>query len=168
MILETARLRLREFDLSDADFIIELLNTEGFLKNIGDRKVRTILDAHQYLVNGPIKSYRDNGYGLYAVELKATHGLVGMAGLVKRDVFEYADLGFALLPEHFRKGYALEAASGILEYAKSTLKMNRVLGITKVENLVSIQVLLKCGMSFEGPFKLYPDEDDGKLFTIKL
>lgn len=167
MVLQT-EIRLREFSLNDTPFILALLNSQGFLENIGDRKVRTLEDAHNYVVNGPQKSYRDNGYGLYAAELKATGEIIGMCGLVKRDIFEHADIGFAFLPQHFRKGYAFESAQGVLAYAKHTLKMKKVLGITKPENFGSIAVLEKLGLSYEGPFRLSSDEEEGKLFAISF
>lgn len=166
MILETKRLLLRELAEADSVFILELLNTPGFLENIGDRKVRTLEDAKAYITNGPRLSYQTNGYGLYAVILKDSKEAVGICGLVKRDIFEHADVGFAFLPRYFRKGYALESASGVLKYAKETLKMKKVLGITKMYNLASIGVLEKLGLSFEGPFRLTPDEDEGKLYAI--
>ena len=45
MNLETDRLLLREYTLSDAPFIFKLMNSEGWLKNIGDRNIKTIEDA---------------------------------------------------------------------------------------------------------------------------
>ena len=63
-ILETERLGLREFNLKDTQFIIELLNSPGWLQFIGDRNVKTAGEAASYLKNGPIKSYSENGFGL--------------------------------------------------------------------------------------------------------
>ena len=69
-IIETERLRLREFTLHDVDFIIELLNSAGWLQFIGDKNVKTVEQAKSYLENGPIKSYQTNGFGLSLVEKK--------------------------------------------------------------------------------------------------
>src|SRR5690348_11717563 len=97
-ILETERLVLREFDLDDTPFIIELLNSPGWLKYIGDRHVKTDDDAKRYLQNGPMKSYADNGFGLCMVML--TDGTpVGMCGIINRADLEHPDIGFAFLPE---------------------------------------------------------------------
>src|ERR1044071_2829356 len=72
IILETERLILRHMSPdTDAAFVIELLNQPSFVQYIGDKGVRTLEDARQYIVNGPLKSYEQNGFGLYTVELKA-------------------------------------------------------------------------------------------------
>ena len=57
-ILETERLILREFSVDDAEFILTLLNTPGWLEYIGDKNVRKLEDAVSYLENVPIKSYK--------------------------------------------------------------------------------------------------------------
>ncbi len=166
LIVETKRLALKKLAETDGEFILELLNSPGFLENIGDRKVRNLEDAKAYIVNGPNQSYSINGYGLYLVELKEAGEKIGICGLVKRDIFEHADVGFAFLPKFFRQGYALESSAGVLKYAKEVLKMKKILGITKMHNMASIGVLEKLGLTYEGPFRLTPDEDEGKLFAI--
>lgn len=70
-ILETERLTLRQFTPGDAKFIIQLLNSPGWLEFIGDRNVKTDEQAVDYLQNGPIKSYQENRFGLSLVETKA-------------------------------------------------------------------------------------------------
>ena len=109
-IIETDRLRLREIDSSlDAEFILELLNTPSFLKYIGDRGVRNAEDAREFIESRYRKSYRDHGYGLYAVVLKAEDAAIGMCGFVRRDTLPGPDIGFAFLPEYERKGYGFES-----------------------------------------------------------
>ena len=60
--IETARLVLEEFALSDAAFIVDLLNQPSFIEFIGDRGVRTSADAERYLREGPMHSYRQHGH----------------------------------------------------------------------------------------------------------
>src|SRR6478736_8102385 len=109
-ILETERLQLRQFEIDDAEFIVELVNTPGWLKFIGDRNIKTTEDAIRYLQNGPMKSYQENGFGLSLVEEKGNRKSIGMCGILKRDSLENPDIGFALLPEFVGKGYAFEIA----------------------------------------------------------
>src|SRR6201986_3267525 len=118
-ILETERLRVREFTLNDAAFIIELVNSPGWLKYIGDRNIKTDDKAKEYLQNGPLKSYAENGFGLSMVELKSDGTPVGMCGIIKRVALEHADIGFAFLPQYMGKGYAYEIASATLLFAKN-------------------------------------------------
>jgi RimJ/RimL family protein N-acetyltransferase len=144
-ILETKRLRLREFTPDDSNFIIELLNSPEWIEFIGDKNVRTETQAIEYLQNGPLKSYTQNGYGLWLVETK--DGLpVGMCGIIKRDSLENPDIGFAFLKEFTGKGYAYEIASATLSYAMNELKISKISAITLPHNTSSVRLLKKIGM----------------------
>lgn len=158
IILETDRLRLREFTLSDATFIIELLNTPGWIKYIGDRNVKTEEQAKEYLRNGPIKSYEINGFGLSMVELKDKTP-VGMCGILKRDNLENPDIGFAFLPNSMGKGYAYEIASAVMNYAKTRLQLPAISAITLPNNDASIKLLGKIGLKYIRTFS-FPGEDE--------
>src|SRR5215218_1537914 len=103
-ILETERLRLRPFTTDDAPFIVELVNEPSFLRYIGDKKVRSLEDARQYLLSGPLASYERNGFGPNCVELKEQGTPIGMSGLLKRDELPDPDIGFAYLPDFRKKG----------------------------------------------------------------
>lgn len=148
-ILETNRLLLRKFDLNDADFILQLVNSPEWLKFIGDKGVKTKADAINYLESGPIKSYKENGFGLWLVALKNTDNPIGMCGLVKRDTLEDIDIGFAILPGYTQQGYGFEIASETLKYAKENLQLDRVIAITDAKNTASIKLLTKIGLSYE-------------------
>jgi RimJ/RimL family protein N-acetyltransferase len=167
-ILETERLTLRHFELRDAGFILELLNEPSFIQNIADRGVRTVEDARLYLSKGPIASYERNGFGLYAVELKENSELIGMSGLVKRAGLEDVDIGYALLPRYWSKGYAVEAARAVREYARDVIGLKRLVAITDPANQASIRVLEKIGMRFERMVQLSPDDIELKLFAAEL
>jgi RimJ/RimL family protein N-acetyltransferase len=71
---------------------------------------------------------------------------IGMCGLVKRDPKEDPDVGFAFIPETWQQGYAFEAATAIVEYARNVLTIKRILGITVPDNIASIKTLKKLGM----------------------
>ncbi|MEJ1241662.1 GNAT family N-acetyltransferase [Chryseolinea sp. T2] len=147
MLLQTQRLNLRHFLLTDSAFVLRLLNEPSFLKFIGDRKVRTNDDARVYIANRFIASYEKNGYGLYMVEDKQGTP-IGMCGLVKRDPVEDPDVGFAFVPEAWLKGLGYEAANAVMDYARHTLKLKRVLGITVPDNVASIKTLEKLGLKY--------------------
>jgi RimJ/RimL family protein N-acetyltransferase len=150
LILETERLNLRRFSAdSDAPFALTLLNEPSFLQYIGDKKVRNLDDARQYLLNGPIASYEKNGFGLYAVELKESQTSIGMCGLIKREELPEPDIGFAFLPEFWKKGYAFEAAAAVMKDARETLNLDRILAIVNPENYASMKLLERLGLRFE-------------------
>lgn len=145
-IISTERLNLREFTLNDAEFVVELLNTEGWLRYIGDRNVKTAEDAKAYLSNGILKGYKESGFGFYLVELKEDKTPIGMCGLIKRATLKNPDIGFAFLPEFTKFGYAFEAATATMDLARNRFKMETVWGITLPENGYSIRLLEKIGM----------------------
>ena len=163
-VLETKRLILNQLSTEDAEFILELLNEPSFIRNIGDRGVRTMEGAHAYILNGPVASYAKNGFGLYLVKLKETAESIGMCGLIKRDSLEDVDIGYAFLPRFWSKGYAFESALAVKEYAKNVVGLSRIVGITDPDNEVSIHVLQKIGLQFEKMVRLSEDDIELKLF----
>jgi RimJ/RimL family protein N-acetyltransferase len=164
-ILETDRLILREFNTSDASFILTLLNEPSFLQYIGDKKVRNLEDASQYILNGPVAMYERHGFALYQVELKDTHTPIGMCGLLKREELPQPDIGFAFLPDFWNRGFAFEAANAVLNDARERLKLNRILAVVNPDNDASIKLLEKLGLKFERNLKLAADRDEVKLFA---
>ena len=166
-ILETERMSLREFNTTDATFIIQLLNSKGWLKFIGDRHIKTIEQAENYLTNGPVKSYSVNGFGLSMVELKNTHIPIGMCGLIKRDNLPDIDIGFAFLEEFMGNGYAFEIAQATINFAKENLQKETILAITLPTNVRSINLLKKIGMKFEKNFSFEGSTEELMLFRNK-
>jgi ribosomal-protein-alanine N-acetyltransferase len=166
MILATSRLKLRHLTLTDAAFVLELVNTSGFLNNIGDKGVRDLFQAEAYLSGNLISSYQKYGYGLYLVELTETGEVVGLCGLVKRDTLPLPDVGYAFLPEFWGKGYALESAKGVVEHARG-LKLRNLMGIVSPGNDASIKVLEKLGMQFDGRQK-WDDSTDIVLYKLMM
>jgi len=118
-VIETNRLTHRKLTLDDAEFILDLLNQPSFIQFIGDRGVRTLEDAREYLSKRLIESYERFGFGLYLTLLKEGQIPIGICGLVKRDSLDDIDIGFAFLPQYWLKGYAFESASAVLTYAKT-------------------------------------------------
>jgi RimJ/RimL family protein N-acetyltransferase len=164
-ILETERLALRELAPGDEAFILELLGEPAFLKNIGDRGVRSLEDASGYIASSAIASYRKNGFGMYRVALKESDVAAGICGLVKREGLDGPDLGFAFLERFWNRGYASEAAAAILVHARHKLSLGRVLAITALENRGSMRVLEKLGFRFDGITKLPGHAAESRLFV---
>lgn len=165
-ILETERLILRQFAEEDAEFILELLNDPSFIHNIGDRKIRSLDGAKVYIRNGPAASYAQHGFGLYLVELKTTGESIGMCGLIQRENLENVDIGYAFLPRFWSRGYAVESAMAVRDYARDVIGLKRLVGITNPDNFPSIGVLEKLGMKFEKMIRLSDEDIELSLFGV--
>ena len=166
IVLETERLVLSHLSPeTDVEFILQLLNEPSFIRYIGDKNVRTREDARAYLVDGPVRSYEQNGFGLYKVEVKESWQPIGISGLIRRDILPDPDIGFAFLPKYWNKGYAFESAASVMQYARDVLQLDRVLAITTPDNEASGKLLGKLGLRFDRLIKLSEDAPEVKLFT---
>jgi RimJ/RimL family protein N-acetyltransferase len=167
-VLETERLILRWMSTGDAGFILELLNEPSWLRFIGDRGVRTIEDARDYILNGPVAMYARLGFGLYLTELKEDGNPIGICGLIKRDFLDDVDIGFAFLPRYWGQGYAYEAASAVLAYGQGVLGLKRIVAITTPDNDRSARLLEKLGLRFERVVRYPDDSQDVRLFAVDV
>jgi RimJ/RimL family protein N-acetyltransferase len=170
-VLKTGRLRLRELSIGDAEFILELVNEPLWLRFIGDKGVRTLEDARKYIEEGPVASYRRNGFGLYLVErreLPEPAEPIGICGLIRRETLEDVDLGFAFLERYQGRGYARESAMAIVELGRSRFGLVRLVAITTPDNDRSIRVLEGVGFAFERRVRLAADDRELALYARAL
>lgn len=167
MILQTDRLRLRELDSEDSAFILKLVNDPDWLRHIGDRGVRSLRDASDFIEEGPLASYSEHGYGLWLVETKDGSSPIGLCGVLKRRHLEQPDLGYALLPDYRGMGYATEACKGVLEYAKRKLGLEQVLAVVAPRNRRSVGLLEKLGYQAVGTTSM-PQGERVLLFRLDL
>jgi [ribosomal protein S5]-alanine N-acetyltransferase len=164
VVIVTPRLALRTFREDDAAFLVELLNTPGFLRFIGDRGVRNDADAHRYVAEGPAASFATNGHGLMAVVRRDDGERLGMCGMLRRDTLDDPDIGFAFLPRFAGQGFAHEAAAATVHHARDTLKLGRLAAITSPDNDDSIRLLTKLGFRFVKMIQVANDPRETRLF----
>jgi [ribosomal protein S5]-alanine N-acetyltransferase len=167
-LLGTPRLELRRLCEDDAPFMLELLNDPSFIRNIGDRGVRTAGEARDYISQGPMASYARFGFGLYLVERREPRTPLGICGILKRDQLPEPDIGFAFLPAYWSQGYAREAADAVKAHARDTLALPRLLAIVSPTNDSSIRLLEKLGFTFTSMTRLTPEADEVKLYSCPL
>ena len=165
IVLETKRLVLRRMSVADAEFILALVNEPAFIRNIGDKGVRSVDDARAYILNGPMSSYAKHGYGLYRVDLKENGDPIGICGLLKRDALDDVDIGFALLEKFRGRGFATESAAAVMEYGRRALRLERIVAITSPDNDASIRVLGKIGLRFDKMIRMPGSSEDTRLFV---
>ncbi len=164
-ILETTRLSLRELHAEDAAFILALVNEPAWLRFIGDRGLRTLGAARDYILNGPVAMYRRLGFGLWLVEARETGAPLGICGLIQRETLADIDLGFAFLSAHHRKGYACEAATATMAHAKAAFGLSRLVAVVSPDNEGSCRLLEKLGFSMERMIRLSEDAPAVRLYA---
>jgi RimJ/RimL family protein N-acetyltransferase len=129
--------------------------------------VHTDAEALTYLQNGIFKSYAENGYGFYQVDMKEGNTPIGICGIVNRGTLPGPDFGFAFMPEYMGKGYATEASLAVLEHVKSDLGINELYAITLPDNQPSIRLLEKLSFTIQGEVQLPNDPDLLLLYRMK-
>ncbi len=163
---ETNRLRLRHLSTADAPFMLELLNDPDFIRNIGDRQVRTLEEASQYVLKNNVASYEQHGFGLYLVESKQGIGL-GICGLLRRECHPHVELGYAFLPAARGQNYAFEAARAVIDHGLESLQLPRIIALTAPDNTASIRVLEKLGFRFDRMVQWLNPERGSRLFVLE-
>ena len=145
MILETARLNLREIQRTDYSDLAEILqDDETMLAYEGaftNEEVQQWLDRQR-------ERYTDDGFGLWAVILKETNKMIGQCGLSMQDANgkQVLEIGYLLNRAYWHKGYASEAAIACKEYAFTKLNADEVFSIIRDTNTASQNVALRNGM----------------------
>ena len=164
-LLSTKRLVIQRVTLGDAPFLLELMNDKDWIQNIGDRGIRSVKEAEEYITSKFLKSYAEDKIGFYGIVLKETGEMIGTAGLIDRDGLDHVDIGYGFLPAYRGKGYALEATKAIYDYGYDQLGLDKIVAIVNSDNTDSIKLLKKLGLRFEKMVRLPDEEQDIKLFS---
>jgi [ribosomal protein S5]-alanine N-acetyltransferase len=148
MILETERLYLRELTLNDVDAMLSIWSdaeTMLYFPNPLDREMLIALMERQ------LKSYAQNGYGLWAMILKSEEKLIGDCGIMQQAVDGAMELevGYHVNRNYWGKGYAPEAARACFEYGFTKLNRSRMISMIRPENNPSRRVAEKNGLQIE-------------------
>ncbi len=161
--LTTDRLILRLVAMSDAPFILALLNDPAFIRFVGDRGVRTVEQARAYLERGAGGDHP--GLGLYVVTRRADGEALGICSLMQRESLPHPDLGFAMLEAHRGQGLGYEAASAMQRYARTELGFPRLLAITSPDNRASIALLETLGFHRDRSLTMPGETSPAVLFV---
>lgn len=144
MTLNTERLLIEPLSEKDASFMVELLNTAGWIKYIGNRNIYSESEALTYIKQVNEKNKKTPG-GIWTVRIKETNIAIGIVTFIQRDYLDCNDIEFALLPAFCNKGYAYEATIAVMD----NLATAKVYAITLPENKLSIKLIEKLGLQFE-------------------
>ncbi|MBL0260578.1 MAG: GNAT family N-acetyltransferase [Saprospiraceae bacterium] len=165
---ETERLFIRPTTEEDAAFLLELMNSPKWLKFIGDRKVHSIRDALQYIRAKMLPQLRHLGFSNYTILLKSNQQKIGTCGLFDREGLEGIDIGFALLPDFEKQGYAFEAASIMRDSAFELFGVRFLSAITTDDNHSSQKLITALGLVFDRHISIPNDEAELRLYTMNI
>ena len=165
--LETKRLFLKSITLDDADLIFQLLNSQKWIKYIGDRNIESIEDAKRYIQTKMLPQLAKLGFSVYTLIIKQDNKKIGTCGLYDRAGIEGLDIGFALLPEYEKKGYAFESSKKLMNIAFNEFGLKEISAITTEENVSTNKLLQRLGFQLKGITKL-PKDDELLLYKIKM
>jgi RimJ/RimL family protein N-acetyltransferase len=141
----TARLILKKLSVGDDDFILSIVNSKGWLENIGDRNIHSKKEAVEYIK----KILWTENFVYWVVRTRDTNTPIGIISLIKRSYLENFDIGFAFLPQYSNNGYAYESANAVLLMVSRLPEFKIVLATTLFTNKNSIKLLEKLGFRFE-------------------
>jgi len=165
---ETERLILKPTNENDVEFIFELLNSPKWMQYIGDRNVKTVEEAQNYIRQRMLPQLEKLGFSNYTAIRKEDNAKIGTCGLYDREGMEETDIGFAFLPQYEKKGYAYEAARKILTEAKSSFGLERLCAFTTKDNYSSQKLLEKLGLKASGTITIPNDDEELLLYKIEL
>jgi RimJ/RimL family protein N-acetyltransferase len=162
-ILETERLYLRELRVEDAKNMYLLNLDDEVIKYTGDVVFKSIEEAQLFLEN--YDHYTNYDFGRWAVIHKSTHIFLGWCGLkYTKDIDEY-DIGFRFFKKYWNKGYATEAAKACIDLGFQKYKLDTIVGRAMKENISSIKVLEKIGLTYLKSFNF--DGKKGVIYKIE-
>jgi [ribosomal protein S5]-alanine N-acetyltransferase len=149
MELETQRLVLREFQQQDAQVLAPILADPQVMK-FSPTGVLS-LSQTQEKIEGFIDSYRELGFGKWAVILKKNRQLIGYCGVAVDciDGKDEKELGYRLDSRFWGQGLATEAATTAIRHGFAQFKFPYILGIVEQANTASVRVLQKIGMCYD-------------------
>ena len=151
--LEAGRLRLRMFHEGDLDGLAALYGDAETMRHIGDGRVLTREETWRAIA-GMLGHWALRGYGMWAIELKATGEPIGRAGFIDPEGWPEFELGWHLAKAHWGRGYATEAVAFALGYARARLGRTRVISLIRPGNAASIRVAERIGMRPDGELDL--------------
>jgi [ribosomal protein S5]-alanine N-acetyltransferase len=143
IIFETERLIVHRYTLADEEHFFRINNDEQVMRYIRAPKNRE--EAGAFLREN-LAFYDEHPLmGRWAMTDKTTRTCIGMFAVIPVENTTEIQIGYALLPEHWGKGYATESLMAGRQYVFDVMKLSSIYAITEARNIASQKVLLRCG-----------------------
>ena len=146
MRLETEQLLIEPLTHQDLD-ALATIEADSLVRRYIDNKTMTRQQVADY-INAMLLSYKENGYGRFAVKAKADGALIGLCGFIDEDYG--MDFGYRYARSSWGHGLATEAGAAVMDYGARILRLPTLIGFVMPENKASANVLTKLGFSHEG------------------
>lgn len=148
-ILETPRIRLREYTHDDLDELAAMFADEELMRFYSRPKSR---DDSLAWIEWNLGLYKERGFGLWVMESVDTAEFLGDCGLTPQMVegTTHIEVGWHTKRQYWKQGLATEAARACRDYAFNELGLNRLISIIHPANIASRRVAEKLGMEVEG------------------
>ena len=164
VIAETARCILREMTEEDLDAVYEVYagkSVTRYMEGLYENREEELEYTRSYIQN----AYNFWGYGTWIIERKSDHKIIGRVGFNLRDGYEEPELGFVIMEEEQRKGYAYECCVAALKTGKDDYEFERVQALVKEGNTASMNLCSKLGFWFED--KVREDKEEYLRFLYQ-
>ena len=137
--VETSRLVLRAFAATDVEPYVRMMGDPEVTRFLGDGRPLDRTDAWRQLAL-LIGHWELRGFGLWAVEERATGRFVGRIGCWEPEGWPGFELGYVLAREAWGRGLAREGAAAALAFARGPLGRATVISLIRPENHASVAV----------------------------
>jgi ribosomal-protein-alanine N-acetyltransferase len=162
-VYKTERLIIRPMSLDDADLILELYNMPSFIKFIGNRNIKSLADAENYIRAKFLPQFEKLGFGNYLIELKEGNIKIGGVGIFEREGLDIVDIGFSVLERFEGKGYMFEAAQKVKSIGMDDFGLTKLSAITSKDNFSSQKLIERLGLKFQ-KYVTLPNEDEELMY----
>ena len=150
--LDTERLLLRPATLDDLDAWLAISRDA---EEAWFGAPNSTLDDARAKLSQHIAHQKQHGFALWAVQLRSSSEMIGVAGLTHLADGPEIEVGYRFLQRCWGHGYATEAARAAIAFGFSELGLERIVAVTRPGNRASRRVMEKCGMSFVGVMQVY-------------
>ena len=155
--IETERLLLREFELSDTEGMFELESNPNVHRYVGNKPISHVDESRAY-IEFVHQQYVSYGTGRWAVILKETNEFIGWSGIkfITTEINNHQDfyeIGYRFIEKHWGKGYATEAGKVFVDYAFNELKADALYAYADAGNENSRKILEKLGLKYINSFE---------------
>lgn len=160
-------IELRLVTEHDAQLLFDLMTAENWLNHIGDRGIKTLADARQYIADKMHPDLHEKGFVNHVIIDSETKEEVGTCSLHNREGVEGLDVGYAILEKYEGKGYATTSAKKMVELAFEKYQVQSIKAITTDNNIGSCRVLEKLGFMHQAYIISPTSKEKLKLYSLE-